>query len=177
MAWQRSELNIARRFAACRGLSRDALEDLYQETTLALMQRPYFDEDHLRAALRWGLTHRALRAYRDETRHAQIIQRHAREAEPVESSRSNESDPETSMLVHEDLLVAAEFLCELDSKEQEVFGLVAEGMSYWAIATAKDCTIAEARKLVRSCERKRMRLPRRNHQRPPPRAQHQRRPR
>src|SRR5450759_1757780 len=55
--WQQVELRIARAFAECRGLSTEQLEDLYQETVLALLPRRYESEEHLRNALRAGLKH------------------------------------------------------------------------------------------------------------------------
>ena len=53
--WQKRELRIARGFAECRGLTTEQLEDLYQETALALYRRAYDSEEHLRNALRDGI--------------------------------------------------------------------------------------------------------------------------
>src|ERR1022692_1940813 len=71
--WQAVELRIARSFAECRGLSAEQLEDIYQETTLALLSRPYQSEEHLRRALRSGLKQRALNLHRDERRREEIL--------------------------------------------------------------------------------------------------------
>src|ERR1019366_5090386 len=75
--WQGRELRVARGFVECRGLSKEQLEDIYQETTLALYSRPYDSEEHLRNALRDGIKKRALRLHRDEHRHGQIRARSA----------------------------------------------------------------------------------------------------
>jgi RNA polymerase sigma factor (sigma-70 family) len=158
MAWRPAELRIARGFAECRELDSAELEDLYQETALALIHRPYLSEEHLRYALRWGLKHRARRAYRDEHRHSEIAIDAARERQAIDSTREQQENPEALTLSHEDRLVVAEFLTELDAEERRVFWLMAEGMSYWAIATAHGSTAGEARKVVRSCERKRSRF-------------------
>src|SRR5664280_108365 len=71
--WQAGEANLAGRFAECRGLDAAQLEDLYQETTLALLNRPYNSEEHLRNALRFGLKNRALHLHRDERRRGEIL--------------------------------------------------------------------------------------------------------
>ena len=49
--WQAAEVAAAWRYPQCRGLSDAQLEDLYQETVLALLNRPFFSEEHLRNAL------------------------------------------------------------------------------------------------------------------------------
>jgi RNA polymerase sigma factor (sigma-70 family) len=154
MAWRPTELRVARGFAECRELDSAELEDLYQETALALIHRPYLSEEHLRYALRWGLKHRARRAHRDEHRHSEIAIDAARERQAADATREQQENPEALTLSHEDRLVVAEFLTELDAEERRVFWLMAEGMSYWAIATAHGSTAGEARKVVRSCQKK-----------------------
>jgi hypothetical protein len=67
------EPRIARAFAECRGLTTEQLEDLYQETAVAMLRRPYGSEEHLRNALRHGIKHRALNMHRDTRRRAQIL--------------------------------------------------------------------------------------------------------
>src|SRR5450759_1469227 len=62
--WQAAEVRFARRFAYCRVLNAAQLEDLYQETVLALLHRSYNSEQHLRNALRFGLKNRALHLHR-----------------------------------------------------------------------------------------------------------------
>ena len=57
---RRGSSGSPRSFPECRGLSTEQLEDIYQETALALLRRPYDSEEHLRNALRTGLKHRAL---------------------------------------------------------------------------------------------------------------------
>src|ERR1700742_2230842 len=57
--WQEQELRLARRFGECRGLNPEQLEDIYQETSVALLTRSYVSEEHLRNALRMGIRQRA----------------------------------------------------------------------------------------------------------------------
>ncbi len=156
--WQQKELRIARGFAECRGLSAEQLEDLYQETALALYRRPYASEEHLRNALRTGIKQRALRLHRDERRHGQILQRSAPGMHVIEQAREAQSAPEPAVLADEDRLIAREFTTELTEKEKRVFGGLAEGLQYRAIATALGIPVNEARNLARSCERKRERF-------------------
>jgi hypothetical protein len=164
--WQAHELGVAETFFECRGVCRAQLEDLYQQTTLALLDRPYLTQEHLRNALRRGIKHRALRLHRDETLHSRINERHARESE-IMSSSSEERSVEALILGREDRRIVAEFLAELDRDERFVFWLMAEGMGYRAISIAsrsrrpegqqgaRHLSFSEARKLVRSCQRKR----------------------
>jgi RNA polymerase sigma factor (sigma-70 family) len=153
------ELSIAKgSFRECRGLAREQLEDLYQETTLALLERPYLSEEHLRHALRLGVKNRALNLHRNQRRRREILQDNAPALIAESDSREQHSGPESSSLRREDQLVVAEFLSELTGAEQSVFWLTAEGMRYRAIAPALGIPVNEARKLVRSCERKRERF-------------------
>jgi RNA polymerase sigma factor (sigma-70 family) len=156
--WQGRELRIARGFAECRGLSTERLEDIYQETAVALLTQPYASEEHLRNALRHGIKHRALNLHRDERRRAQILAQSAPSLERVAESRASQAGPEQAALLDEDRLIVREFLTELDELEQRVFWLIAEGMRYRAIAPALGIPVNEARNASRSCERKRERF-------------------
>ena len=151
--WQAVELRIARSFAECRGLSTEQLEDIYQETTLALLSRPYQSEAHLRRALRTGLKQRALNLHRDERRREEILTHNG----PGLLTATEEDDygPERAALIHEDRLLVSEFLTELTGLEQRVFWLLAEGMKYRLIAKVLGVEVNEARSAARSCERKR----------------------
>lgn len=66
--------------------------------------------------------------------------------------------PERALVAREDDVVIGEFVAELDEDERRVFGLVAEGKSWRAIATALGFEEPRARALTRACERKRERF-------------------
>lgn len=156
--WQGRELRIARGFLECRGLSKEQLEDIYQETALALYSRPYDSEEHLRNALRDGIKKRALRLHRDEHRHGQIRARSAPGLRLMAEAREEQSAPEPAVLAKEDRLVALEFKTELTEEEQRVFGWLAEGLQYRAVASVLGIPVNEARNTARSCARKRERF-------------------
>jgi RNA polymerase sigma factor (sigma-70 family) len=156
--WQARELRIARGFHECRGLSTEQLEDLYQETALALLNRPYRDEGHLRNALRTGLKHRALNLHRDERRRGEILVHSAPSLYRIARAREAEDGPEGAALARQDRLIVSEFLTELSAIEQRVFWLLAEGMRYRAIAPVLGIATNEARNAARACERKRERF-------------------
>jgi RNA polymerase sigma factor (sigma-70 family) len=153
--WQRTELRIAHSFAECRGLSTEQLEDLYQDTAIALLTRPYASEEHLRNALRHGIKHRALNMHRDTRRRTQILAEHAPSMQRIAEGQESQAGPEEAALLDQDRLIVNEFLAELDELEQRVFRLIADGMRYRAIATALEIPVNEARNASRSCERKR----------------------
>jgi RNA polymerase sigma factor (sigma-70 family) len=155
MDWRASEIKLAKSFAEVRGLSEASIEDLYQETVLALLHRPFLSNEHLRNALRWGVKRRALQSHRDTRRHDARTEQDAREAQTLSDQFEQDTNPEAATLLHEDRLVVWEFLCGLDTEEREAFWLMTEGMSYTAIATAKGITPGQARRVYRSCERKR----------------------
>jgi RNA polymerase sigma factor (sigma-70 family) len=156
--WQRTELRIARGFAECRGLTTEQLEDIYQDTALALLARPYATEEHLRNALRHGIKHRALNMHRDTRRRTQILAEHAPNIQRVAEGRASQAGPEQAALADQDRYIVREFLTELDELEQRVFWLIADGMRYRAIASALEIPVNEARNASRSCERKRERF-------------------
>ena len=156
--WQARELRVARGFAECRGLSTEQLEDIYQETALALYSRPYDSEEHLRNALRDGIKKRALRLHRDERRRGQILAHSAPGLRLMAEAREGQSAPEPAALAHEDRLIASEFLTELTKDERRVFGWLVEGLQYRAIAPMLDISVNEARNTARACARKRERF-------------------
>jgi len=155
---QARELRIARRFTACRGLSAQQLEDLYQETVLALLHRPYHDEGHVCGALRLGIKQRALNLYHAERRREEILAENAPELHATELARSAEATPEQVVLARQDRLLVTEFLAELTSDELEVFDLIADGMGYNRIAKTLGKPVNETRNLAAACERKRERF-------------------
>jgi DNA-directed RNA polymerase specialized sigma24 family protein len=156
--WQQVELRIARGFAECRDLSTEQLEDIYQETALALYRRPYVSEEHLRNALRAGIKQRALRLHRDERRHHQILVRSAPGLRVMAEAQEGQRAPEPAVIADEDRSIAREFLTELTEAERRVFGWLVEGLQYRAIASAENIPINEARNLARVCARKRERF-------------------
>ncbi len=156
--WQARELRVARGFAECRGLSTEQLEDIYQETALALYKRPYASEEHLRNALRMGIKQRALRLHRDERRRGQILAHSAPGLRLMAQASEEQSAPEPAVLAQEDRLIALEFKTELTEDEQRVFGWLAEGLQYRAIAAVLEIPVNEARNMSRACARKRERF-------------------
>jgi RNA polymerase sigma factor (sigma-70 family) len=156
--WQSRELRVARGFVECRGLGTEQLEDLYQETALALLRRPYRSEEHLRNALRTGIKHRALNVHRDERRRGEILAHHAPELHLAAHAVEAENGPELAVLARQDRAVVSEFLTELSAVEQRVFWLLAEGLQYRAIAPVLGIETTVARNASRACERKRERF-------------------
>ncbi|HEX4188578.1 MAG TPA: sigma-70 family RNA polymerase sigma factor [Solirubrobacteraceae bacterium] len=156
--WQPAEVRVARSFPECRGLAGEQLEDLYQDTTLALLARHYTNEEHLRNALRHGIKHRALNVHRNQRRRTQILAQSAPSMQRIEEGHHSHSGPEDAALGEQDRLIATEFLTELSELEQRVFWLTAEGLRYRAIAATLQIPVNEARNASRSCERKRQRF-------------------
>ncbi|HTZ62660.1 MAG TPA: sigma-70 family RNA polymerase sigma factor [Solirubrobacteraceae bacterium] len=156
--WHAREVRVARSFPECRGLCTEQLEDLYQETALALLARPYQSEEHLRNALRAGIKQRALRLHRDERRRGEILAQHAPGLHRQAQARAHRHAPESAALNREDRLIVAEFLAALSPGEQRVFALLAENMQYRAIAPVLGIPVNEARNTARACERKRARF-------------------
>ena len=154
-AWQTFEVRVARGFPECRGLATEQLEDLYQETAIALLSRPYASEAHLRNALRQGIKHRALNLHRDQRRRGQILAEHAPSMHRLAEGQASDAQPETAAMHNEDRQVALGFLAELDPFEQQVFQLTAEGLKYRAIASRLGLPTNLARQAARRVERKR----------------------
>jgi RNA polymerase sigma factor (sigma-70 family) len=156
--WRQGELRLARGYPQCRGVSAEQFEDIYQDTTLALLRRGYDDEEHLRNALRKGIKNRALQLHRDERTRLEILKRTAPDLYAVREDGGIENAPELAALLRQDRLVVSEFLTELTSQEQRVFVLMADGMRHRSIAPTLGIPLNDARKLVRACERKRERF-------------------
>lgn len=154
-SWQAAEVQAARSYPECWGLSVEQLEDLYQETAIALLSRRYASETHLRNALRQGLRHRALNLHRDRRRHARILAENAPGIQRAAESSAEASSPETMAFRSEEREVILNFLTELDPFEQQVFALTADGLGYRAIAKQLDIDPNEARRVRRAIERKR----------------------
>lgn len=155
-SWQAAEIRIARRFPECRGLSGEQLEDLYQETVIALLARTYTSEAHLRNAVRQGIKHRALNLHRDLRRRGEILAEHAPSIHRVAQESATRTSPENMAMLGEDRSVILNFLSELDPLERQVFQLTAEGLRYRGIAKRLGVDVNEARRAARSVERKRI---------------------
>jgi RNA polymerase sigma factor (sigma-70 family) len=156
--YKASELHLARNFPECRNMSKEELEDLYQETALALLERRFQREEHLRSALREGIKHRALNLHRDERRRQEILNHTGARSHVMAQIDEDSYSPEHVALVHQDRAIVSEFLTELTQLEQRVFWLHAEGMRYRAIAPVLGIPTSEARNASRACERKRQRF-------------------
>ena len=155
---QERELRMARVYPECQGLSREQLEDIYQEASVALLTRPYQSEEHLLNALRQGIKHRALNLHRDERRRRRILSDSAPGIYAVAEAGADVDAPEIAAIVRQDRLIVSEFLTELSPVEQRVFWLLAEGMGYRAIAPALGLEVNVARNASRAVERKRERF-------------------
>lgn len=156
--WRARELRIARVRKECSGLTREQLEDVYQDTTLALLSRQYETEEHLLHALRLGIGHRSMRVHRDQRRRHQILQTRTLDVRARAHAHDAQLEPEFLAVHRENRYVVTEFLTELSALEQRVFSLQANGMRYRAIATALEIPVTQARNTTRAVERKRERF-------------------
>jgi RNA polymerase sigma factor (sigma-70 family) len=156
--WQAKEVRIAHGFAECKGLSIEQLEDIYQETAVALLGRRFHREEHLRNALAEGIKHRALNLYRDERRREEILTHSGGGLHVMAHVSEDQHSPERVALIHQDRAIVSEFLTELSALEQRVFWLIAEGMKYRGIAAVLGIQSNDAHNAARACERKRERF-------------------
>jgi RNA polymerase sigma factor (sigma-70 family) len=151
-SWRSRELE---RFARhWRTLGYTGLEDIYSETTIALLKRPYRNERQLRGALRDGLQYRALNTYSTNLRHREIDTETANGISALALAKSAQETPEQLALEHEDELILQELMRELTPFQQQVFALASEGKRYKTIAKALGVTPAQARSATRACESK-----------------------
>jgi DNA-directed RNA polymerase specialized sigma24 family protein len=156
--WQRRELRRASRFGECGGLTREDLEDLYQDSVLALLERAFESEQHLRWALHEALKHRALNAHRNRTRRARIAEYAHNGQEALERAAEVEQASDQPVLAQQDEFIVREFLAELTEQEGHVFRLLADGHGWRGAADALGAPRNEVRAAARSCERKRERF-------------------
>jgi RNA polymerase sigma factor (sigma-70 family) len=157
---QAQELRVARSFRECRGLTTEELEDVYQDSALALMGERFENERHLRNELRIAIKYRALHVHRDERRHQRIHHERAADIHILASARPAEQNPEDLALAGEDRRIIVEFLAELDATQQKVFWLAVENgthTGYHRIALALGISNSQARNALRACEQKRER--------------------
>jgi DNA-directed RNA polymerase specialized sigma24 family protein len=151
-AWRTGELE---RFTQeWRTLSYAELEDLYSETTIPLLARPYRNEGKLRIALREGMQYRALTAYNAALRHREIIAESEQGMSALLSARSAEETPEKLALARQDELLLNELVRELTPFQRQVFEYASRGQKYKKIATTLGVPAAQARSATRACQSK-----------------------
>jgi RNA polymerase sigma factor (sigma-70 family) len=121
------ELELATSYRECAGLTKEQLEDLFQDTALALLDRRFENREHLLRAFRSGMKKRALRHHRDERSRRAILTRHATTLNPGPPIDTN--DPEQRVLALEERCLIEEFIRELNPAEQGLLRLLAEGVS------------------------------------------------
>ena len=157
-SWQRRELRRASRFGECGGLTREDLEDLYQDSVLVLLGREFASEDHLRRALHEALKHRALNTHRNRRRRRRIIEHAYGGDRALERAAEAEQASDRPLLAEQDQFLVREFLAELTEQEGHVFRLLADGHGWRGAADALGAPRNEIRAAARSCERKRERF-------------------
>lgn len=153
LRWRSAELGVVH--GKFRRLSREDLEDVYDDTADVLRQRPHESELHLLRALRLGVRLRALRLIRDRNTRERVVNEVTPQVYAEAQDRAWSVQPEQALLAQEDEVIVGEFIAELTTEEQHVFALVANGLSWRAIATTLDIPETTARNLTRACERKR----------------------
>ncbi len=156
-AWQSTELRLARRYGECRGLTPEQLEDLYQDTALALLRRSF--QTMSTCATRCAGASSTGRYTSTATASAPADpHEHAPQLTDPATLASRTSRPEDAAVLDGDRVIVSEFLAELDALERRIFWLTAEGLRYRSIAPILGVDVNEARKAARSCEQKRQRF-------------------
>lgn len=150
------ELRLARGFRECRGLTPEQIEDIHQDTVIALIQRQHRNEEHLLGALRVGIKQRALKHHRDQRRRLEILQEHAPGIERDAAARAQEGEPEREAMLGEDRDTVREFLAQLSCLERAMFCAHAiHGLGYRAAAQIFGIDVKTARRAARGAEGKR----------------------
>lgn len=153
---RRRELRLARSFRECWGLSPEEIEDIYQDTALALMKRPHNDAEHVLKALRLGIKQRAQKLHRDLRRRREILTEHAPGIDRVARARESEREPEREAERGEERDAAMQFLGELSALERAVFvACTVHGLGYAAVAEIYGIGVADARRAGRAARGKR----------------------
>lgn len=113
--WRSRELWTARQFRACWGSSLAEIEDMYDATIAALVEKDeaYESPEHLRAALHRGIKLRALRLHRDREAHEKTLEHAAPAIEAAGQDRAWREEPERALLAREDDAIVGEFIAEL----------------------------------------------------------------
>jgi DNA-directed RNA polymerase specialized sigma24 family protein len=151
-SWRKTELERFTR--EWRTLSYAELEDLYSETTIALLARPYRNDGQLRRAVREGMQYRALNAYNTALRHREIIAESEKGVSALLAARSAEETPEKMALARQDELLLNELVRELTPFQRQVFEYASMGQKYKKIASALGVPTAQARSATRACQSK-----------------------
>ena len=152
---RKREIALAKSYRECQGLTTDQLEDLFQDTAIALLARPFQNAEHLYRALRDGMKRRALFAHRTERSRRGIRARRALDIQKLAHAQANESDPERILLASEDKYLIEEFATELSPSEQRLLWLTAEGVSTRRLAKAMGVSAEELYATKVTYERKR----------------------
>jgi RNA polymerase sigma factor (sigma-70 family) len=153
MQWRDTEITAAQR--RYRRLSIEEVQEVYDETVEALLDRLHEDEGHLVRALMIGLRMRCLNKLRDRKRYERRVERMAPAIYEQAEDRSWESDPERALLAAEDNVVISECVAGLTARERQVFALKANGFAFRGIGDALGIDRKVARKLERAVDRKR----------------------
>ena len=147
------ELGLATSYRECAGLTKEQLEDLFQDTALALLDRRFENREHLLREFRSGIKKRALNHHRNERSRRAILIRHASTLSPDAPIDTN--DPEQRVLASEERCVIEEFIRELNPAEQRLLGLLAEGVSTRRLARTLGVPADQLYATKMSYERKR----------------------
>lgn len=150
---RRRELELATSYRECAGLTEEQLEELFQETALALLDRRFENTEHLLRAFRSGIKKRALNHHRDKRSRRATLIRHAPTLNP--SSPLDTNDPERRVLALEERCMIEEFIRELNPAERRLLVLLAEGVSTRRLATTLGVSSDQLYTIKISYERKR----------------------
>ena len=152
-------MQLARGFRECRGLTPEQIEDIYQDTVIALLQRQHRNEEHLLGALRVGIKQRALKHHRDQRRRLEILQEHAPGIEREARAQAGDGEPEQEAMLGEDRATVEAFLAELNGLERAMFCAHAiHGLGYRSAAQMYGIDVRAARRAARGAGRKRDRF-------------------
>lgn len=144
------ELRLARGFKECRDMAPEQIEDLYQDTILALLRRPHRNAEHVLCALRIGIKQRANKAHRDERRRLEILRENAAGIERVAQAKQDDDGPERRALISEQRQAALLVLEQMGGLERRVFvAYVVYGLGYAAIAELYGLSAGDVRQAVR----------------------------
>jgi DNA-directed RNA polymerase specialized sigma24 family protein len=156
LLWRDAEITVAQgKFSR---LSRQDLEDIYDDTADVLRKRPHKDEEHLQRALRVGVRLRGLRMIRDRNTRERVLADAALGLVAEAEARAWSAQPEQALIAQEEGLIISEFVAELTPEECQVFVLIAKGQSWRAIATSLGIDEKVSRNLTQECENKRKRF-------------------
>jgi hypothetical protein len=110
---RRRELRIACSFKECGGLCMVEIEDLFDATATALVDKTFESDEHPRYTLRQRIKWAALKLHRDRARHSRILKHAAPTIELARREAASAEDPERSYIAREQRHFAHEFLAQL----------------------------------------------------------------